>query len=693
MAGFNYTFGGQLVEPAQLSYLAFNFPFPATATPNQLQMNWPVSFIDSLYIMAEILDITTSGAGQSLVLPPANQVSNGQQVLINNYGASPLTIYTNDAGLVNPALLVIAPGQSWFIYLTNNATSVVYPVNGTTYYIGTWRTIPFAAGYAGVVTSVGAVSTTPDLIITGSPITNAGVFTFSLGADLLALTSFGAGTGYVVHTGVGTYALRTIVPVNANITITNGNGVAGNTAVGLNNILVGLTSVQVGNMTLSGNTITSTTAINLTPAAGNSVVVTTSGAGGLVSTNISVPLGGMINFYDPTNASSVSFSNFAGVPPTITHYYLPVAYPTGANQFLTASLAQPSQLSWAVVPPPAVTGTLVGNNRLVNGDMQIWQRGAGGAAVMAVAAASNAYTADRWQLLTGANQACTVTQTAGATTGSWLARVQRNAAQAGVTNLQFAQSLTLGMSIGAANNIATISFKAYAGANYSAAGSILTCSIIYGTGNASTSVLTTGFVGQAVGIAGNAVLTNVLTNFTFSTLALPNTVTQLAVIFSYIPVGAAGVDDSFYLTDCQLEISPNQTPFQRLSFETQKLNCYPFYQKTFTYATAPAQNVGTGTGEQIFMATIAGANAQRSPFFNFIIPLRVAPTGGNNVITQFSPGAATAQIYDETAPGACTNTTAVNITQRGFYDTLTGNAGTTVGGVLGIHYTIEGEVF
>src|SRR5271170_5972907 len=41
-----------------------------------------------------------------------------------------------------------------------------------------------------------------------------------------------------------------------------------------------------------------------------------------------------------------------------------------------------------------------------NGGFTIWQRGAGGSASFSVNASSTQYTADRWYITTGANQAC-----------------------------------------------------------------------------------------------------------------------------------------------------------------------------------------------------------------------------------------------------------------------------------------------
>ncbi len=334
--------------------------------------------------------------------------------------------------------------------------------------------------------------------------------------------------------------------------------------------------------------------------------------------------------------------------------------------------------------------TIPGKNRVVNGDMLVWQRGAGGGASFAVPASTTQYTADRWQLATGVNQACTVSQSQISPSG-YFATVQRNSGQTGITSIFFATTLTVDTCIGAAGKPLSLSFRAFKGANFSAASNIMTASVITGTGT-DKSVLS-NFTGATIILSDNITLTGSLTQYSATIPAIGSGVTQIAVVFYWIPVGTAGLNDSFNITDIQLEVSAFPTPFERLSFQEVRSKCYPFYQKTFPYSTAPAQNVGVNTGEQIFISTVAGANAQASPYNNFIIPMRVAPNAGSNIITQYSPGAASGEIYDETAAGGATATTAANISTRGFYNTFTGNAGTAVGNVMGIHYTADAELY
>ena len=333
--------------------------------------------------------------------------------------------------------------------------------------------------------------------------------------------------------------------------------------------------------------------------------------------------------------------------------------------------------------------TIPGVNRVINGDFQIWQRGAGGAAAFtAVLSGTTLYTADRWQFQIagggGTSGACS--QVAGPTSGSYLAKVQRTAANAGVDNITFITSLTRDMCLGAAGNVVTISFKAKAGANFSAA--TMAVAVFAGTGTADVSSLTTGFTGQTTAITQNVTLTGGLTNYIYTSPAiLGATVTQLAAQFQFIPVGTAGADDSFYITDVQIDISPQQTPFQRKSFGVALQECERFYRKTFLYGTAPAQNIGAGAGEYTYMANKIGALLETSP--NILFPQNMLKTP---TVVTYSPSAATAQIYDESATAACTLTTQINVNAKGFGIYATGNASTAVGNVLGVHYTADADV-
>jgi hypothetical protein len=333
-----------------------------------------------------------------------------------------------------------------------------------------------------------------------------------------------------------------------------------------------------------------------------------------------------------------------------------------------------------------IPGFAPGGNLIVNGDFQVWQRGAGGAAVIAVGAALNAYTADRWQLATNANQASTATQAPGPTSGSFLAKIQRNAGQTGVVgNIVFASSLTRDMCVGAAGNPLTISFKASAGADFSGLASQILVRVITGTQANDISVLS-GFTAQTNVINQLVTITPALASYSLSCPAIPANITALAVTFGWLPVGVAAADDSFSITDVQLEISTFATPFQRFSFFDTWTKCQRFYQKTFNYGTAPVQNVGINTGE--IQGPIHSPGATNNYMgFNMFPQMRINPA-----IVTFSPGAASAEVFNVTGAVAHTLTSVSNVTPHSIRINSQGNAAGTVVQVQGLHLTLSADV-
>lgn len=86
-------------------------------------------------------------------------------------------------------------------------------------------------GAGGTVTSVGASGST-GLTIGGSPITTAGVLTFTLDSDLQNISQINT-VGFLARTGTDTWATRIITGTAGNIDVTNGNGVSLPTTINL----------------------------------------------------------------------------------------------------------------------------------------------------------------------------------------------------------------------------------------------------------------------------------------------------------------------------------------------------------------------------------------------------------------------------------------------------------------------------
>ena len=241
------------------------------------------------------------------------------------------------------------------------------------------------------------------------------------------------------------------------------------------------------------------------------------------------------------------------------------------------------------------------------------------------------------------------------------------------------------MCIGAAGNIVTVSFKAKAGANFSSASNVLNVQILSGTGTSDISAFST-FTGQAAAINQNMTLTTSLQNFTFSSSALGATVTQLAVRLAFTPVGTAGADDSFSITDVQLEISPNQTAFDRLPFQETLRRCQHFFCKSFLYGVAPATSAGLG-GALGYRAEVASTTAGYSTIAEFPVQMRAAPT-----VTYYNPSAGNAKwrnVTGGTDSGTAATDASITIGDKRVVVNNPQVAGDAAGNAIAVHYSAD----
>jgi hypothetical protein len=114
---------GSTINPSQVGYESLTISANTT-------LNWPING-NNTSVVANIMDITATVGSLSLILPSAQQVSVGQNIIIRNVGSNSFNV-TNAGGGV---IATIASGIADFIYLTDNTTDN-----------GTWTVITFGAG-------------------------------------------------------------------------------------------------------------------------------------------------------------------------------------------------------------------------------------------------------------------------------------------------------------------------------------------------------------------------------------------------------------------------------------------------------------------------------------------------------------------------------------------------------------------
>jgi len=343
---FVYTFGGNVVQAANQGYndIVYNA---------NVQLAWPTQFQDVLDVTAAVLYFSPEMGGLTVTLPDAELASIGQVLLIVNHTAFNTTLHTFSAGQTFP----VNAGTAQIFILRNNSTQD-----------GNWDVLPAGGGVV-AVTSVGAITfgvvTSANLIIAGSPITSAGTFTFVLAGDLFALANFGAGTGIAVRTGVEAWALRTITGTPNQITVVNGNGVAGNPTISLPTIITGINNLTVADLNFSNNVITTTVAnqnLLLTPNGNGDVVVdNTSG----VDVALKIMHGGEIDLFGTNNVNI--FALTAGNRTTTLTVTLPTTDPAlGQAPIVTSLGAGTAALSWATIATSGAATTVNAVARYLN---------------------------------------------------------------------------------------------------------------------------------------------------------------------------------------------------------------------------------------------------------------------------------------------------------------------------------------
>ena len=117
-------FTGDVIQPTDVSYAAYTIT-------SAFQLDWPSGSTPTEHPAARIMDITAGSAGLNLIMPPANQVSVGQDALIRNLSSNTFTVKDYAGGTI----CTVAGGKAQYIYLTSNSTTA-----------GSWGIIAFGAG-------------------------------------------------------------------------------------------------------------------------------------------------------------------------------------------------------------------------------------------------------------------------------------------------------------------------------------------------------------------------------------------------------------------------------------------------------------------------------------------------------------------------------------------------------------------
>jgi hypothetical protein len=179
MPTFVSPFTGDIVQPTDVSYYSLSF------STNQTLV-WPNYAVPGATTVpaARVMDCTASTTGLSILLPVATQGSVGTDILFRNKGANAFSVKDSTGGNA----VVIAAGESFYFYLTDNSTAA-----------GVWSNVEFGTGTStadaatlvgnGLINIGGKLETSTDVIA----VSTAPTFTESSRALAYVWTS-GAGT-------------------------------------------------------------------------------------------------------------------------------------------------------------------------------------------------------------------------------------------------------------------------------------------------------------------------------------------------------------------------------------------------------------------------------------------------------------------------------------------------------------------
>lgn len=174
MTTFTDVFGADTIPPAGMS-------FQALSLTGNVSTSWPYNSTGGTAI-AKINDLTATGAW-TITMPPATQVSNGEDVLFRNTSAFTVQLLKNTGS----ALATVAAGTAVYIYVTDNTTQD-----------GLWGIVDFGSSSS----TVSAAALAGYGLVTAGSLLNTTVATFTLtGAATISSTHWAALVNYTSGAG------------------------------------------------------------------------------------------------------------------------------------------------------------------------------------------------------------------------------------------------------------------------------------------------------------------------------------------------------------------------------------------------------------------------------------------------------------------------------------------------------------
>jgi len=296
---------------------------------------------------------------------------------------------------------------------------------------------------------------------------------------------------------------------------------------------------------------------------------------------------------------------------------------------------------------------LSNRNLVINGAAEVYQRGAS-------ATAHNSYSVDRWQLkntsgatctheqstdapapfknsikYTAGGTSCTATQVAGIAQrmeGTKITSIGLGTSAAKPVTLSFyvKSSVTGTYAVSIRNNDTDLSFvNTY---TISSANTWEFKTVTFDARTSGTWLTTTGIGVRLWFDLGSG------DNFNGTAGQWTASANHLTVSNQADVVGTSSA--TWFVTGVQLEIGEQATPFEHRSFGDELAACQRYYQKTFAYATVPAQNLDTYSGSIMGVARSVTSTSAWEPCgtWDLAVSMRATPS-----IVSFNPYVANAE--------------------------------------------------
>jgi hypothetical protein len=142
----------------------------------------------------------------------------------------------------------------------------------------------------------------------------------------------------------------------------------------------------------------------------------------------------------------------------------------------------------------------------------------------------------------------------------------------------------------------------------------------------------------------------------------------------------------FMMKQVQLELGSKATDFEFRHFSEELAMCQRYYEKSFDYDVAPAQNAGnTGAARTV---QVIGASTGTYYQVRYSVQKNATPT----TITFYNPAAANAQARNTSIAADCSSTTTIGSSHTGFVISFTTAAGSAAGNSNLVHWTADAEL-